>query len=94
MITFSDEKCELLKIKCKGNKHFIVNCENFEVVKVVRYLEDHINMEGENAYLCQERVNQAEVTIIILCTFSKGPNFGNRQNESILVWYKAVFLPY
>ena len=93
-LTFSAEKCELLKINSKDDTCLKVNGRSMKQVNVACYLGDHFNCQGNNSDLCKERVTKAiKGTIIELCFLCKGINMGNKQIESMLLLYKTVFMP-
>ena len=92
-LTFSAEKCELLKINSKDDTCLKVNGRSMKQVDVACYLGDHFNRRGNNSDLCKERVTKAKGTIIELCSLCKGINMGNKQIESMLLLYKTVFIP-
>ena len=91
-LTFSAEKCELLKINSKDDTYLNVNGRSMKQVDVACYLGDHFNHQGNNSDLCEERVKKAKGTIIELCSFCKGINMENKQIESMLLLYKTVFI--
>ena len=91
-LTFSAEKCELLKINSKDDTCLKVNGRSIKQVDVARCLGDHFNRQGNNSDLCKERVTKAKGTIIELCSLCKGTNMGNKQIESMLLLYKTVFI--
>ena len=62
-------------------------------VDVACCLGDHFNRQGNNSDLCKERVTKAKGIIIELCSMCEGINMGNKQNESMLLLYKTVFIP-
>ena len=91
-LTFSAEKCELLKINSKDDTYLKVNGRSMKQVDVACYLGDHFNRQGNNSDLCEERVTKAKGTIIELCSLCKGINIENKQIESMLLLYKTVFI--
>ena len=92
-ISFSAEKCELLKINCNNSDGFKVNGIGIKVVESARYLGDLFNIKGDNSDICRERHLKAEGTSVELCSLSRGLSFGIRQIESMLILYKTVFVP-
>ena len=92
-LTFSAEKCELLKINSKDDTCLKVNCKRMKQVDVACYLGDHFNREGNNSDLCKERVTKAKDTIIKLCSLCGETYMGNKQIESMLLLYRTVFTP-
>ena len=66
-LTFSAEKCELLKIYSKDDTCLKVNGRSTKQVDVACYLGDHFSRQGSNSDLCKERVTKAKGTIIELC---------------------------
>ena len=92
-LTFSAEKCELLKIKSKDDTCLKVNGRSMKQVDMTCYLGDHFNRQGNNSDLCEERVTKAKDTIIELCSLCKGINMENKQIETMLLLYKTVFIP-
>ena len=54
-ISFSAEKCELLKIYCNNSDGFKVNGIGIKVVKSAQYLGDLFNIKGDNSDMCRER---------------------------------------
>ena len=91
-LTFSAEKCELLKINSKDDTYLKVNGRNMKQVDVACHLGDHFNRQGNNSDLREERVTKAKGTIIELCSLCKGINIENKQIESMLLLYKTVFI--
>ena len=91
-LTFSAEKCELLKINSKDDTYLKVNGRSMKQVDVACYLGNHFNRQGHNSDLCEERVTKAKGTIIGLCSLCKGINIENKQIESMLLLYKTVFI--
>ena len=77
-LTFSAEKCELLKINSKDDTYLKVNGRSMKQVDVVCYLGDHFNHQGNNSDLCEERVTKTKGTIIGLCSLCKGINIENK----------------
>ena len=92
-LTFSAEKCELLKINSTDDTCLKVNGRSMKQVDVACYLGDHFNCQGYNSDLCEERVAKAKDSIIELCSLCKGINMENRQIETMLLLYKTVFIP-
>ena len=92
-MTFSAEKCELLKINSKDDTCLKVNARSMKQVDVACYLGDHFNCQGNNSDLCEERVTNVKDSIIELCSLCKGINMENRQIETMLLLYKTVFIP-
>ena len=92
-LTFSAEKCELLKINSKDDTCLKVNGRSMKQVDVACYLGDHFNRQGNNSDLCEERVTKAKDTITELCSLCKGINMENKQIETMLLLYKTVFIP-
>ena len=92
-LTFSAEKCELLKINSKDDTCLKVNGRSMKQVDIACYLGDHFNRQGNNSDLCEERVTKAKDTIIELCSLCKGINTENKQIETMLLLYKPVFIP-
>ena len=94
-LTFSAEKCELLKINSKDDTCLKVNGRSIKQVDVACYLGDHFNRQGNNSDLCEERVTKARDSIIELCSLCKGINMENKQIETVLtlLLYKTVFIP-
>ena len=94
-ISFSAEKCELLKINCNNSDGFKVNGIRIKVVDLesARYLGDLFNIKGDNSDMCKERHLKANGTSVKLCSLSRGLSFGIRQIESMLILYKTVFVP-
>ena len=91
-LTFSTEKCELLKINSKDDTCLNVDGRSMKQVGVACSLYDHFIPQGNNSDLCKERVTKAKGTIIELCSLCKGINMGNKQIEIMLLLYKAVFI--
>ena len=93
-LTFSAEKCELLKINSKDDTCLKANVRSMKQVDVACYPGDHCNRQGNNSDLCEERVTKAKDTIIELCFLYKGINMENKQIETmLLLLYKTVFIP-
>ena len=91
-LTFSAEKCELLKINSNDDTYLKVNGKSMKQVDVACYLGDHFNRQGNNSDLCEEKVTKAKGTIIELCSLCKRINMENKQIESMLLLYKTVFI--
>ena len=92
-VTFSAEKCGLLKINSIGNDGLLLNGEDIKSVRKVRYLGDVFSDKGDNSELCKDRHDKVKGTITELFALSKGIKFGIKQIENILLLYKTVFLP-
>ena len=60
-LTFSAEKCALLKINSKNDTCLSVNERSMKQVAmdVACYLGDHFNSQDNNSDLCKERVTNA-----------------------------------
>ena len=59
-ISFSFEKCELLKMNSKYKQgNITVNGENIKLVEVARYFSDKFSSEGNYTDLCKDRVDRA-----------------------------------
>ena len=84
-LTFSAEKCELLKINSKDDTCLKVNGRSMKQVDVACYLGDHFNRQGSNSDLCEERVTKAKGTIIEIFSLCKEINMENKQIESMLL---------
>ena len=88
-LTFSAEKCELMRINPKPSsvgESLTVNNAEVKMVEFARYLGDYFNTSGDNTTFCKERC--LRVKLIALC---KEIKFRKRQIENMLVLYKAVF---
>ena len=93
-IKFSSEKCELLKINSVDDKeNIIINDTPIKQVHVSKYLGDHFNAKGNNIDMCKERTTKAKGSTIELISLCKEVNFGERQLETMLLLYHAVFVP-
>ena len=93
-LTFSEGKCELLKVNSKvGDATIQVNGKSVKTVRVVRYLGDHFNCEGNNKDLCEERVKKATGTVTELMALHRKTCFGIKQIECMLILYRSMFLP-
>ena len=95
-LTFSAEKCEMLKInptKTDSQASISINGETVKSVSCARYLGDHFNVKGDNQKLCAERCSRAKGTIIELMAICREVVFGSRQIEVMLLLYRSVFLP-
>ena len=53
-LTFSAEKCELLKINSTDDTCLLVNGRSMKQVDVACYLGDHFNRQGSNSDLCKK----------------------------------------
>ena len=91
-VSFSAEKCELLKINSIGNGGLLLNGEDIKSVREVRYLGDVFSDKGDNSELYKDRHDKVKGTITELFALSKGIKFGIKQTESLLLLYKTVFL--
>ena len=95
-LTFSAEKCEMLKInptKTDSQASISINGETVKSVSCARYLGDHFNVKGDNQKLCAEQCSRAKGTIIELMAICREVVFGRRQIEVMLLLYRSVFLP-
>ena len=95
-LTFSAEKCELLRINPKPSSvgaSLTVNNAQVKMVEFARYLGDYFNTTLCNTTLCKERCLRAKGSTVELIALCKEIKFGKRQIENMLVLYKAVFLP-
>ena len=95
-LTFSAEKCELLRINPKpysAGASLTVNNAQVKMVESARYLGDYFNTSGDNTTLCKERCLRAKGSTVELIALCKEIKSGKRQIENMLVLYKAVFLP-
>ena len=86
-LAFSAEKCELFKINSKDDTCLNVNGRSVKQVDVACYLGDHLNRQGNDSDLCEERVTKAKGTIIEICSLCKGIDMENKQIESMLLLY-------
>ena len=75
-ISFSAEKCELLKINCDNSDGFKVNGIGIKLVKSAQYLGDLFNIKGDNSHMCRERHLKAKGTSVELRSLSRGLFFG------------------
>ena len=72
-LTFSAEKCELLRFNPKPysvGASLTVNNAQVKMVEFARYLGDYFNTSGDNTTLCKERCLRAKgstVELIALC---------------------------
>ena len=82
-LTFSAEKCEMLKINptiTDSQASISINGETVKSVSFARYRDDHFNVKGDNQKLCAERCSRAKGTIIELMAicrevvFEKNPD--------------------
>ena len=95
-LTFSAEKCELLRINPKPSSvgaSLNVNNVQVKMVEFACYLGDYFNTSGDKTTLCKERCLRAKGSKVKLIALCKEIKFGKRQIENMLVLYKAVFLP-
>ena len=95
-LTFSAEKCEMLKInptKTDSQASISINGETVKAVSCARYFGDHLNVKGDIHKLCAERCSRAKFTIIELMATCREVVFGRRQIEVMLLLYRSVFLP-
>ena len=89
-ISFSAEKCELLKINFNNNDSFKVSGIGIKVIEFARYPGDLFNIQGDNSDTCRKRHLKPKGTSVELCSLSRGLSFGIRQIESMLTLYKTV----
>ena len=93
-ISFSFEKCELLKMNSKAKQgNIMVNGENIKTVDTAKYLGDKFNSKGNYTDLCKDRVDRAKGSTFELIALCKEVKFGTRQIENMLILYQSVFLP-
>ena len=57
-LTFSAEKCELLKINSKDDTYLKVNGRSMKQVDVVCYLGDHFNRQDVITQICVKKESQ------------------------------------
>ena len=72
---------------------FLLNGEDIQPVRKVRYLGDVFSDKGDNSELYKDRHDKVKGTITELFALRKGIKFGIKQIESLLLFYKTVFLP-
>ena len=85
-ISFSAEKCELLKINCNNDDGFKVNGIG---IKVVQSLSGILaTFLTSKQITCRERHLKAKGTSFELCSLNRGLSFGIRQIESMLYCIK------
>ena len=72
----------------------IVNNAQVKMVEFARYLHNYFNTSGDSTTLCKEGCLRAKGSTGELIALCKKIKFGKRQNENVLVLYKAVFLPW
>ena len=77
-MSFSVEKCELLKINCT------------KVIESARYLT---NLKGDHSDTWRKRHVKTKGTSVELCSLSRGLFSGIRQIESMFILHKTVFVP-
>ena len=65
-LTFSAEKCELLKLNSKEDTYLKVNGRSMKQVDVACYLDGHFNRQGNNSDLCKENVTNYVHRIMFL----------------------------
>ena len=95
-LTFSAEKCELLRINPKPSNigaSLTVNNAQVKMVEFARCLGDYFNTSGDNTTLCKERCLRAKDSTVELIAPCKEIKFRKRQIENMLMLYKAVFFP-
>ena len=93
-ISFSFEKCELLKMNSKYKQgNVMVNGENIKTVETARYLGDKFNSQGNYTDLCKDRVDRAKGSTFELIALCKEVKFGTRQTENMFIMCQSVFLP-
>ena len=94
MISFSFEKCELLKMNSKYRQgNIMVNGENIEPVEADRYLGYRFSSKGTYTDLCKDRVDGAKDSTFELIALCREVKFGTLQKENMLILYQSVFFP-
>ena len=81
-LTFSAEKCEMLKInptKTDSQASILINGETVKSVCFARYLGDHFNVKGNSQKLYVERCSRARGTVIELMAVCCEVVFGRKQ---------------
>ena len=81
-LTFSAEKCELLRINPKPynvGASLTVNNAQVKMVEFARYLGDYFNTSGDNTTLCKERCLRAKGSTVELIALCKEIKFEKRQ---------------
>ena len=93
-ISFSFEKCELLKTNSKYKQgNIMVNGENIKPVEAARYLGDQFSSKGNYTELCKDRVDRAKGSTFELIALCREVKFGTRQIDNMFILYQSVFLP-
>ena len=93
-LTFSAEKCEMLKInptKTDSQASIATYGETVKSVRFARYLSDHFNVKRDNQKLCAERCSRAKGTIIELMAICREVVFGRKHTEVMLLLHRSVF---
>ena len=83
-LTFSAEKCELLRINPKPysvGASLTVNNAPVKMVEFAHYSGDYFNTSGDNTTLCKERCLRAKGSTVELIALCKEIKFGKRQIE-------------
>ena len=93
-ISFSFEKCELLKMNSRDKQgNIMVNGEIIKPVEAARYLGDKFSSKGNYTDLCKDRMDRAKGSTFELIALCREVKFGTRQIENMLTLYQSVFLP-
>ena len=86
-LTFSAEKCELLRIYPKlysFGASLTVNNAQVKMVEFARYLGDYFNASEDNTTFCKERCLRAKGSTVELIALCEEIKFGNRQLENMV----------
>ena len=90
-ISFSFEKCELLKMNSKYKQgNIMVNGENIKTVDTAKYLGDKLNSKGNYIDLCRDRVDRAKGSTFELIALCREVKSGTRQIKNMLILHQSV----
>ena len=95
-LTFSSEKCEMLKInptKTDSQASISINGVTVKSVSCARYLGDHFNVKGGNQKLCAEGCSRAKGTIIELMAICREVVFGRKSTPAAALYLELGILP-
>ena len=97
-LTFSAEKCKILKINNNNNNSdnsssLFLSGIKLEADPQFRYLDDIFNNKGSNFSLCEDRAQKATGSSNEIISLCKESILGNTQISNMILLYHTVFIP-
>ena len=93
-MTFSAEKCKILKINSTDNSSSLfLSGIKLEADPQFRYLGDIFNNKGSNSSLCDDRAQKAKGSSSEIISLCKESILGNTQISNMILLYHTVFIP-